>query len=64
MTTSEVNMVSGVRTKRGPAPTTEKTFLAKMKSLPIAKSFNYAPMPWGLVMEWLEVGELLQQKWI
>ena len=64
MTTSEVNMVSGVRTKRGPAPTTERTFLEKMKSLPIAKSFNYAQTPWGLVMGQSEVGELLRQMWI
>ena len=64
MTTSEVNTVSGVRTKRGPALTTERTFLAKMKSLPIARGFNYAPTPWGLVMERSEVGELQRQKWI
>ena len=64
MTTSGANTVSGVRTKRGPAPTTEGIFLAKMKSLPIAKSFNCAPMLLGLVMERSEVGELLQRIWI
>ena len=64
MTTSEVNTVSGVRTKRGPAPTTERTFLAKMKSLPIAESFNHVPTPWRPVMERSEVGELLRRIWI